>query len=59
MRPEAIAHVLAGALRGFKQTATTTAELRLLIKELIALSLGTILCEHESRKAALRRATRH
>lgn len=48
MRPETIAHVLASAVRGFKQTATTKAELRLLIKELLALALGTVLCELES-----------
>lgn len=38
--PEIIAHVLASAVRGFKQTATTQDELRLLIKKLLALSLG-------------------
>ncbi len=49
MRPETIAHVLASAVRGFKQTATTKAELRSLIKELLALALGTVLRERESR----------
>lgn len=39
--PENIAHILASAVRGFKQTATTQAELRRMIKELLALSLGT------------------
>jgi AcrR family transcriptional regulator len=43
MRPKAVAHVLASAVRGFKQTASTKAELRLLIKQLVALSLGTLL----------------
>jgi TetR/AcrR family transcriptional regulator of autoinduction and epiphytic fitness len=38
--PERIAHVLASAVRGFKQTATTPTELRRLIKELLALSLS-------------------
>jgi hypothetical protein len=38
--PERIAHVLASAVRGFKQTATTPAELRRLIKELLTLSLS-------------------
>ena len=39
MSPETIVHVLASAARGFKQTATTPAELRLLIKDLLTLSL--------------------
>jgi hypothetical protein len=39
--PERTAHVLASAARGFKQTADTPDELRALIKELLALSLGT------------------
>jgi AcrR family transcriptional regulator len=38
--PERIAHVLASAVRGFKQTATTPTELRRLIKELLTLSLS-------------------
>jgi TetR/AcrR family transcriptional regulator of autoinduction and epiphytic fitness len=38
--PEKIAHVLASAVRGFKQTATTPDELRLLIEDLLTLSLG-------------------
>jgi len=37
---ERIAHVLASAVRGFKQTATTSTELRRLIKELLTLSLS-------------------
>ncbi len=37
--PERIAHVLASAVRGFKQTAATPTELRRLIKELLTLSL--------------------
>jgi AcrR family transcriptional regulator len=40
LAPERIAHVLASAVRGFKQTATTSAELRRLIKELLTLSLS-------------------
>jgi AcrR family transcriptional regulator len=39
MAPEKIAHLLVSAVRGFKQTATTSAELRQLIKELLVLSL--------------------
>jgi AcrR family transcriptional regulator len=35
-----VAHVLASAVRGFKQTATTPTELRRLIKELLTLSLS-------------------
>jgi hypothetical protein len=35
-----IAHVLASAVRGFKQTATTPTELRRLIRELLTLSLS-------------------
>jgi hypothetical protein len=38
--PERIAHVLASAVRGFKQTATTPTELRRMIKELLTLSLS-------------------
>ena len=38
MAPEQIAQVLASAARGFKQTATKTAELRLLIERLLVLS---------------------
>jgi AcrR family transcriptional regulator len=38
--PERIAHVLASAVRGFKQTATTPTELRRLIRELLTLSLS-------------------
>jgi AcrR family transcriptional regulator len=38
--PERIAHILASAVRGFKQTATTPTELRRLIKELLTLSLS-------------------
>jgi AcrR family transcriptional regulator len=40
LAPERIAHVLASAVRGFKQTATTPTELRRLIKELLTLSLS-------------------
>jgi len=40
LEPERIAHVLASAVRGFKQTATTPTELRRLIKELLTLSLS-------------------
>jgi AcrR family transcriptional regulator len=40
MAPERTAHVLVSAVRGFKQTATTPAELRRLIKELLMLSFG-------------------
>lgn len=39
MLPERTAHVLASAVRGFKQTATTPDELRQLIKELLVLAL--------------------
>ncbi len=39
MVPKRTAHILASAVRGFKQTATTPAELRQLIKELLMLSL--------------------
>jgi AcrR family transcriptional regulator len=38
MAPEKVAHVLASAVRGFKQTASTPDELRQLIKELLLLS---------------------
>ena len=38
LTPERTAHVLASATRGFKQTATTPAELRQLIEELLLLS---------------------
>jgi len=40
LAPERIAHVLASAVRGFKQTAATPSELRRLIKELLTLSLS-------------------
>jgi len=40
LAPERIAHVLASAVRGFKQTATTPKELRRLINELLTLSLS-------------------
>ena len=40
MDPERIAHVLASAVRGFKQTAATPDALRLLIEDLLTLSLG-------------------
>jgi len=36
-----LAHLLASAARGFKQTATTTAEIRSLIEDLVALSLAS------------------
>jgi len=36
--PSRVAHLLASAVRGFKQTATTPAELRSLIDDLLALS---------------------
>ena len=39
MEPERIAHILGSAVRGFKQTATTPDELRLLIADLLTLSL--------------------
>jgi len=39
MAPETIAHVLASAVRGFKQTVSTPDELRQLIRELMTLSL--------------------
>lgn len=38
--PQQTAHVLASAVRGFKQTATTPAELRRLIAELLTLCFG-------------------
>jgi len=38
--PAQIAHVLASAVRGFKQTAATPAELRQLIEKLLVLSFG-------------------
>ncbi len=37
---ERTAHILASAVRGFKQTATRPAELRQLIKQLLSLSLS-------------------
>lgn len=37
--PKRTAHILASAVRGFKQTVTTPTELRQLIKELLMLSL--------------------
>jgi AcrR family transcriptional regulator len=40
MAPEKVAHVLASAVRGFKQTATTPDELRQLINDLLALSFS-------------------
>ena len=40
MDPKVVAHLLASAVRGFKQTAGTQAELRLLIKQLLSLSLS-------------------
>jgi AcrR family transcriptional regulator len=40
MAPERTAHVLASAVRGFKQAATSPAELRQLIKELLFISLS-------------------
>ena len=45
--PEALAHVLASAVRGFKQTATTTAELRLLISQLLTLALERSAVKHK------------
>jgi AcrR family transcriptional regulator len=39
MRPEAIAHVLASAVRGFKQAAATPDELRQLLRALLRLTL--------------------
>ena len=39
LSPERTAHVLASAVRGFKQTAAKPAELRQLIKQLVSLSL--------------------
>jgi AcrR family transcriptional regulator len=38
--PERIAHILASAVRGFKQTASDPVELRRLIEDLLALSLS-------------------
>ncbi len=40
MAPEQIAHILASATRGFKQTAAKSAELRLLIEKLLSLTFG-------------------
>jgi AcrR family transcriptional regulator len=40
MEPDRIAHVLASAVRGFKQSAATPDELRSLIKALLVLSFG-------------------
>jgi len=40
MAPEQIAHVLASAVRGFKQTTAKPAELRLLIERLLVLSFS-------------------
>ena len=40
LAPKKIAHLLASAVRGFKQAATTPDELRKLIKELLTLSFG-------------------
>ena len=39
--PEKISHILASAVRGFKQTATTSDELRQLIRELLILSFSS------------------
>ncbi len=46
LAPEQIAHILASAVRGFKQTATTPAELRQLIGELLTLSFSPEFCSH-------------
>jgi hypothetical protein len=40
LAPEEIAHVLASATRGFKQTSVNAAELRLLIERLLVLSFS-------------------
>jgi AcrR family transcriptional regulator len=40
MEPDRIAHVLASAVRGFKQSAATPDELRALIRALLVLSFG-------------------
>ena len=40
LKPERLAHVLASAVRGFKQTAATPTELRQLILELLTLSFS-------------------
>ena len=40
LAPEEIAHILASAVRGFKQTATTPDELRQLIRELLILTFS-------------------
>jgi TetR/AcrR family transcriptional regulator, regulator of autoinduction and epiphytic fitness len=40
LSPERMAHILASAVRGFKQTAATPAELRQLVKDLLSLSLA-------------------
>ena len=40
LKSERIAHILASAVRGFKQTATSPDELRQLIKDLLMLSFG-------------------
>jgi hypothetical protein len=56
MAPEKTAHVLASAVRGFKQTATTPADLRQLIRELLMLSFGHALSDTKAgRRSPLRR----
>jgi AcrR family transcriptional regulator len=40
LSPERVAHVIANAVRGFKQSATTPEEMRLLIHELLFLSFS-------------------
>jgi AcrR family transcriptional regulator len=56
MTPEQIAHVLASAVRGFKQTVSKPAELRLLIERLLVLSFSL---DHDTirRHGRIRRGT--
>jgi AcrR family transcriptional regulator len=51
LSPERAAHVLASAVRGFKQTATTGDEMRQLIHELLFLSLDLELTNTKALKA--------
>jgi len=56
MAPEQIAHVLASAVRGFKQTATTPADLRQLIRELLMLCFSHALSDTKAgRRTPLKR----
>jgi TetR/AcrR family transcriptional regulator, regulator of autoinduction and epiphytic fitness len=58
MSPEKIAHVLASAVRGFKQTAASPVELRQLIKELLRLSFNPIAIRQKAPVASQTQAKR-